>query len=246
MPPPNNETWLGGADGCQDGWLVVLWHPTTCTLRCRTVPDVAALLDLSESPALLGVDMVIGCPDQAQSGGRRCDQMARQLLGHPRGASVFSPPAYEALQAPTYEDAQRRNRASAPNAPGLSKQTFFLMPKMRALAERMTPTLQKRVREVHPELAFYAMNGDTPVEASKHSDDGRNTRATLLEADGFSDVRAAMDAFTGSGVGADDVLDAHAACWTARRIWNGTAERCPPHNEPAPRNERGLRMEIWR
>jgi len=246
MAPQEKPVWIGGADGCPDGWLVVLSHPATNTLRRRTVPDVTALLDLPEAPAVLGVDMVIGCPDRARSGGRRCDQMARQRLGHPRGASVFSPPAYEALQATTYEDAQRRNRASAPDAPGLSKQTFHLMPKMRALAERMTPALQERVREVHPELAFYTMNGDAAVEASKHSNDGRDTRAALLEANGFPDVQAAMEAFADSGVGADDVIDAHAACWTARRIYEGTAERCPPRNESAPRNERGLRMEIWR
>ena len=246
VPPPNDDTWLGGADGYRDGWLVVLWQPTTGTRRRRTVPDVATLLDLPEAPTVLGVDMVIGCPDRAESGGRRCDRAARQLLGHPRGASVFSPPAYDALPAATYEDAQRRNRASGPDAPGLSKQTFYLMPKMRALAERMTPALQERVREVHPELAFYAMNENTAVDASKHSDDGRAARADLLEAHGFPDVRAAIDALTDSKVGADDVLDAHAACWTARRLHEGTAERCPPSNESAPRNERGLRMEIWR
>ena len=246
MPPPNNATWLGGADGYRDGWLVVLWHPASETIRRRTVPDVEALLDLPEAPAVLGIDMVIGCPDHAEPGGRRCDREARHLLGHPRGASVFSPPAYDALRADSYDDAQRRNRASGPDAPGLSKQTFYLMPKMRALAKRMTPALQNRVREVHPELAFYAMNGDAAVAASKHSDDGRTARADLLEAHGFSDVRSSMDAFTGSGVGADDVIDAHAACWTARRIRDGTAERCPSRDEPAPRNDRSLRMEIWR
>jgi predicted RNase H-like nuclease len=246
MSSHHKPAWVGGADGCRDGWLVVLWQLTAGTVRRRVVPNVAALLDLPEAPTLLGVDMVIGCPDRAEPGGRRCDRQARQLLGHPRGASVFSPPARNALTADTYDEAQRRNRASGPDAPGLSKQTFYLLPKLRALAERMTPPRQERVREVHPELAFYAMNGDVPVAASKHSDDGRATRANLLEGNGFPDVRAAIDALSGGGVGPDDVLDAHAACWTARRLHEGTAERCPPRNEPAPHNDRGLRMEIWR
>lgn len=246
MDRPDATPWIGGADGIRDGWFVVLWHPATGTTRRRTVDGVEALLALPEGPVVLGVDMVIGCPDRAEPGGRRCDRQARQLLGHPRGTSVFSPPAYDALQADTYEAAQRRNRASGPNAPGLSKQTFYLFPKIRALAERMTPPRQEHVREVHPELAFYAMNGDTPVAASKHSDDGRAARADLLGARGFPDVRTAIDDLRGTGVGADDVLDAHAACWTARRIHEGTAKRCPPHDEPAPRNARGLRMEIWR
>ncbi len=204
------------------------------------------LLPLPEAPAVLGVDMVIGLPDRAVPGGRQCDRAARQLLGHPRGTSVFSPPAYTALDADTYEEAVRRNRASGPDAPGLSKQTFHLMPKMRALATHMTPSRQERVREVHPELAFYAMNDDAPVSASKHTEGGQATRVDLLAAHGFPDVEAAVSTLSGGALGADDVLDAHAACWTARRILRGTAERCPPRDEPAPRNDRHLRMEIWR
>jgi len=243
---PSDSVWLGGADGIRGGWLVVLWHPDTETVRCRTVDGVDALLALPEAPAVLGVDMVIGCPDRAEPGGRRCDRQARQLLGHPRSASVFSPPAYDVLRAETYDDAQRRNRTSGPDAPGLSKQTFHLLPKIRALAEHVTPAKQKRVREVHPELAFYAMNGGAPLAASKHTDAGQTTRTALLASHGFPDVRATLDMLATGPVGADDVLDAHAACWTARRLHDGTAERCPSRDEPAPRNNRGLRMEIWR
>ena len=239
-------TWVAGADGFRDGWIVALFQPTTDTTRCRIVDGVDALFDLPEAPAVLGVDMVIGLPDRAKPGGRACDQAARQLLGHPRGASVFSPPAHAALGAETYEEALRRTRASGPDAPGLSKQTYHLLPKMRALAEHMTPTRQEHVREVHPELAFYALNDDAPIADSKHTEDGRATRVDLLATHGFSDVETTAAYLSGGGLGADDVLDAHAACWTARRIHQGTAERCPPREDPAPRNDRGLRMEIWR
>ncbi len=241
----SSNAWVAGADGYRDGWVVVLWRPATETVRVRTVDGGDALFDQPETPAVLGVDMVIGCPDRAEPGGRDCDRAARTILGHPRGSSVFSPPAYDALWANTYEEAQRRNRASGPEAPGLSRQTFHLLPKMRALAERMTPSWQECIREVHPELAFYAMNGETPVSASKHSEDGRATRSDLVEAHGFPTVRAAIDGFADSVIGADDVLDAHAACWTARRIHDGTARRCPPRDASAPCNDRGLRMEIW-
>jgi predicted RNase H-like nuclease len=244
--PDVTSVWVAGADGYRGGWIVVLRQPATGTIRCRTVEDVGELLCLTEAPAVLGVDMVMGLPDRAEPGGRRCDRAARQLLGHPRGTSVFSPPAYDVLGADTYEEAQRRNRASGPDAPGLTKQTYYLLPKLRALAERATPTLQERVREVHPELAFYAMNGDSPVTDSKHTDAGRAARTALLAAHGFADIEAALETLPGGALGADDVLDAHAACWTARRILKGTAERCPPRSEPAPRNDRGLHMEIWR
>lgn len=242
----NTSFWVAGADGYREGWIVVLRQPATGTTRCRTVENVDALLALSEAPDVLGVDMVIGLPDRAEPGGRRCDRAARQRLGHPRGTSVFSPPAFDALSADTYDEAVRRNRASGPRAPGLSKQTFYLMPKMRALAERMTPALQEQVREVHPELAFYAMNDDAPILESKHTETGRTTRIDCLATHGFPNVEAAVSRASGGSLGADDVIDAHAACWTARRIAQGTAERCPPHDEQAPRNDRGLRMEIWR
>ncbi|MFB6271338.1 MAG: DUF429 domain-containing protein [Salinibacter sp.] len=242
----DSSDWIAGADGFREGWVVVLRHPTTGTTRCRTVDGVDALLDLPEAPAVLGIDMVIGLPDRAEPGGRACDRAARRLLGHPRGTSVFSPPAYDTLNAETYDEALRRNRATGPDAPGLPKQTYHLLPKMRALAEHVTPARQERVREVHPELAFYAMNGDAPVEHSKHTDAGRTARIDLLAAQGFSNLESVLSALAKGALGADDVLDAHAACWTARRIHEGTANRCPPRDEPLPRNERGLRMEIWR
>ena len=242
----STDVWVAGADGFRDGWVVVLHRSATGTTRCRTVDGVDALLSLPESPAVIGIDMVIGCPDAAEPGGRACDRAARQLLGHPRGTSVFSPPAYDALQADTYDEAQRRNRASGPDAPGLTKQTFHLVPKLRALAEHVTPERQDRVREVHPELSFYAMNGDTPMPDSKHTDAGRRARLDLLVDHGFPDVETTMDALAGGSLGADDVIDAYAACWTARRIHEGTAERYPPRSADAPTNARGLRMEIWR
>lgn len=247
VPAPNDPSaWVAGADGYQDGWIVVLHQPATGTTRRRTVGETNALFALPETPTVLGIDMVIGLPDRAEPGGRACDRAARQLLGHPRGTSVFSPPASAALDADTYDEAVRRNRASAPDAPGLSKQTFHLMPKMRALAERMTPPRQEWVREVHPELAFYAMNDDRPVPDSKHTEAGRSARLDLLAAHGFPAVEVAASNLSGGALGADDVLDAHAACWTARRIHRDTAQRCPSRDEPAPRNDRGLRMEIWR
>lgn len=237
--------WVAGADAYRGGWMVVLWHPETATVRRRTVPTVQALLRLDEAPTVLGLDMIVGLPDEAVPGGRRCDRQARQLLGRARGASVFSPPAYGALSADTYEEAQRCNQASGPDAPGLSKQTYHLFPRLRAVAEALTPARQKRVREAHPELSFYAMNDNVPLADSKHTAAGQQARLDLLARHGFSDVADAASAAEGA-LGVDDVLDAHAACWTARRLHLGTAERCPPRDADAPRNARGLRMEIWR
>jgi predicted RNase H-like nuclease len=223
---------------------VVLHHQQSGRVRRRTEASLADLLACDEQPAVIGIDMVVGLPDRAERGGRECDRQARKLLGHPRGSSVFSPPVHAALRADSYDEAQNIQRASAEDAPGLSIQTYHLIPKLREVAACMTPGLQDRVREVHPELAWYAMNGETTVETSKHDAAGREVRVALLEDHGFPDAADAVDAYAGGDVGPDDVLDAHAVCWSAARIARGEAE-CLPSGE-TPRNDRGLRMEIWR
>ncbi len=238
--------WVAGADGCKGGWFVVLWQPATARVRRRIVPGTDALFGLPERPVRLGLDMVIGLPEASVTGGRRCDQLARGLLGWPRSSSVFSPPVRAALGAATFEEAQALQRAGDDDAPGLTVQAFHLLDKIRAVHAHMTPAVQARVREVHPELAFYALNDDAPVEASKHDDAGRQIRVDLLAAHAFPDIAAAVAEHRSSRAKPDDILDAHAACWTAARLLRGTAERLPPRPAPAPRDAQGLRMEIWR
>jgi predicted RNase H-like nuclease len=240
--------WVAGADACSAGWVVVLRHEETGTTRCRRVDGVAALFALPEAPAVLGVDMVIGLPTAAQSGGRACDRAARQLLGWPRSSSVFSPPARTALEATTYAEAQALNRASSSDAVGLTKQAFNLFPKMRALDEalRQAPADGPVVYEVHPECSFCALNGGTALAESKHTADGRARRRVLLERAGFAAVGEAMAMPRGiRGLNVDDVLDAHAVCWTAGRIRAGMAQRLPA-SDPVPVDGTGLPMAIWR
>lgn len=240
--------WVAGADACGVGWVVVLHQEETGTTRCRLVSDVAALFTLPEAPAVLGVDMVIGLPAAAQSGGRACDRAARQLLGWPRSSSVFSPPARAALTATTYAEAQALNRASGPDAVGLTKQAFNLFPKMRALddAIRNAPADRPPPREVHPECSFHALNGGAALDESKHTAAGRARRRALVERAGFAAVGEALTMPHGTrGLKADDVLDAHAVCWTARRMQAGTAQRLPAAG-PAPTDPAGLPMVIWR
>lgn len=239
-----SASWVAGVDGCRAGWFTVLHNGRTGAVRCRVVADFEALLDLPEAPCCIGIDVIIGLPDAPRSGGRLCDQRARQLLGWPRSSSVFSPPAQAALGCTTYEDALAANRAASPDEVGITKQAFHLFPKLREVDARMTPAQQERVREVHPELAFFAMNEEVPLAHSKHDPAGRDERFQLLRAHGFDSVEQTMDAHAGANVGADDILDAYAACWTARRIAAGSARRLPAH-EP-PRNAASLRMEIWR
>jgi predicted RNase H-like nuclease len=197
------------------------------------------LLALPERPAVLGVDLPIGLPERAERGGRACDRAARRLLGRPRASSVFSPPARAALSAERYEAAQAANRRSSNAGTGLSIQSYHLIGKIRALDRQLTPPRQARVREVHPEVSFAAMNGGAGVAASKKTEEGHARRRALLAEAGVAVPEAAP-----RGAARDDLLDACAACWTAARIARGEAQRLP--EGPPPTDARGLRMEIWR
>ena len=239
-----STTWVAGADGCRAGWFIVLQAVKTGAVRCRVVANFEALLNLPEAPRYIGIDIIIGMPDAPRSGGRLCDKQARQLLGWPRSSSVFSPPAQAALACTTYEEALAANRHASSDGVGLSKQAFHLFPKLRVVDAHMTPTRQDRVREVHPELAFFAMNGETPLRHSKHDAAGQAERQRLLGTHGFDGVDQMVDTHARSGVKADDIVDAHAACWSAQRMAAGSAVRLP--DSMPPRNASGLRMEIWR
>jgi predicted RNase H-like nuclease len=110
----------------------------------------------------------------------------------------------------------------------------------------MTPALQARVYECHPELAFWAMNGKRPMALPKKVRNrpdapGLAERRVLLERHGFQSDLFEMSPWPRSLVGADDIVDACVLAWSAARILRGDAMRLPV--EP-PVDGRGLRMEI--
>src|SRR5262249_29149066 len=127
------------------------------------------VLKLSEKPDVIAVDIPIGLLDQAVRGGRDCDRGARSLLGHPRSSSVFSPPVRSALAYMTFATASAANRTSSPHQVGITQQGFALFPKLRDIDGHLTPRLQQRVREVHPELCFYELNQQVPMSHKKKS-----------------------------------------------------------------------------
>ncbi|UCC71519.1 MAG: DUF429 domain-containing protein [Gemmatimonadota bacterium] len=234
--------FVAGVDGCKDGWVVVLLElnggRSVIDESCRVVDSFQNIIALPESPRFVGVDMPIGLPTVAIPGGRACDRQARQMLGK-RGSSVFSPPVRAVLSADCYEKAVALSRASSRHAIGITKQTYGLVPKLREVHDAMTPDLQARIREVHPELSFAIMNGGEPLKSSKRSDKGMGERLALLEqhfgrvVDELGRVRASARA---------DLIDAYAAAWSAWRMARGKARYIP---EELQMDSRGLRMGIW-
>lgn len=230
-----------GVDGCPAGWVVTFLDCRTRALSFAIAPDFGSLLAMTEPAVMVAVDIPIGLLDAAAPRGRACDREARHLLG-PRSSSVFSPPVYGALRAATYREAVATNRASSKHGLGLSKQCYALFPRLREVHAMMTPELQKRIKEVHPELCFRAMNAETPLVHAKRTVEGINLRLRLLDGAGFPRPHQHLSVFAKSTAAPDDVLDAMAAAWTAARLQRGTAQRIP---REMISDRRGLQMEMW-
>jgi predicted RNase H-like nuclease len=105
------------------------------------------------------------------------------------------------------------------------------------------PSLQRRVREVHPELSFWAWDGRRALLYRKKAKEGKAERRGLIEDRyGKQVVIEVRSRYPVAEVDHDDIHDAFAALWTAERILAGTAFVVPDTPQvDAP----GLRMEIW-
>jgi predicted RNase H-like nuclease len=232
--------WFAGVDGCADGWFVVLLDGRTGSMHGRVARTFAEILRAPEAPRVIAVDIPIGLLDHAVRGGRLCDREARRLLGKPRGSSIFSPPVRGALGAEDYRSAHATNKASSDADVGISKQAYGILPKIAEVDRALRPSVQTRVHEAHPELAFAEMNGGLALAHGKRDGAGQFERTELLRREGLDvthDLRGA------DGAALDDVLDAVSLSWSARRIGEGRGRRVP---DPPPKDSRGLRMEIWR
>ena len=226
-----------GVDGCPGGWIAVRWAERLTHHLCRSFAEVLAL-----DAAVIAVDMPIGFPARS---GRAVERDVRKRLGE-RQSSVFSVPSRAAVMCGGYREACAANLLNSDPPRKVSKQIFHIFPKMREIDAVITPELQSRVFEVHPELAFWAMNGEAALTLPKKvkgrpHPPGLDLRRGLLRAAGFPLDLLPHTSYRAADVGADDLIDACACAWSARRILEGRSVRFPA--EP-PRDARGLRMEV--
>jgi predicted RNase H-like nuclease len=182
---------------------------------------------MAERP-VVAVDVPIGLP--AAAGLRACDRQARALLGR-RWMCVFAAPDRE-LFGLTFERARevvlaRRDGGGPDGHPIMTRQTIAILPKIEEVDEvmRADPSRQRWIVEVHPELSFAALAAESGLP-SKRQADGRHARLELLRRV-FPDVleRAGEARWPRREVAPDDLLDAYAALWTARR-WTCGSVTC--------------------
>ena len=142
--------------------------PAESEVRVRIVPRFADVLAAPEAPAIIAVDIPIGLPERVGYGGRAAENAVRPLLGA-RQSSVFSVPSRAALAAADYRDACRIALATSDPPRKVSKQLFMIAPKIRevdALSLRRRGR-RARVFEVHPEVAFWRLNGEHALDEPK-------------------------------------------------------------------------------
>jgi predicted RNase H-like nuclease len=196
-----------------------------------------ALLDgpLAEA-AMIVIDMPIGLPDLP---GRACERETRHAIG-PRRSSVFAAPLRGMLSFEAYEHANAFGKA---RGAGLSKQAWNITPKIREIDALMAPSLQARIREGHPELAFTRLGG-APCAFSKRDAKGQRERLRRLDDHSVNAVRllrAARQQHPTKRVFADDdLIDACALALAAEAARVNKAWRLGD----GARDARGLLMEI--
>lgn len=242
----NDDVWLVGLDGCRAGWIGAFVRPAGEEVRVRTMPRMADIADAPEKPAVIAIDMPIGLPERTGVGGRAAENAIRPLLGA-RQSSVFSVPSRAALEASDHREACHIALATSDPPRKISKQLFMIAPKIREVdaALRSDATLAARTFEVHPEAAFWRLNGECALTEPKKIkgkvyEPGLRLRRGLLIAAGLP--RDCVEAAPPAGAAADDLLDALACAAIARRIQDGIAQ---PFPHPPPRDAYGLPMAIW-
>jgi predicted RNase H-like nuclease len=197
-----------GVDGWRGRWVGALLDGRRVTLL--DLPDAAAVLAVPDVE-VVAIDMPIGLSGDAV---RACDVLARKRLGRAR-SSVFPAPLRRVLGATDYLDACRISLEASGKA--LSKQAWNLVPAIRSLDDALGDPPIERVVEVHPELAFRAL--DERVRDPKVTARGFAQRLAALSRVMDVDLLEAPPL-----VPAVDVLDACGAAWSAHRIQAGTAE----------------------
>ena len=229
---PVRELAVTGVDGCPGGWIAVTLIPgAPPDLAVNAV--VAPTLDALPLTGIVGIDMPLGL---VAEGWRAADLLARRALGR-RGATVFAVPARPVWQQEAYAAANRTCRELT--GKGLSAQAWGLRRKLleadRFRRSRQAAEAGVQLYEVHPELSFAALAGGAPVADSKHTPAGLAARRALL-------ARAAITLPPRmAGAAENDLLDAAAVAWSARRIAAGTAAAL---TDPAQRADDGTEIAI--
>ena len=209
-----------GVDGCKAGWVGVVLpadpegnEPVRAVLRV-TLSELAARAGPVNA---VGIDMPMRLTDTPWP--RASELAAKAHLGA-KGSTLFITPPASAYAAADYAAACKV--ALQLNGKAFSRQAWALKRKIDEL-EAWWRSAGCGVSEVHPELSFAELAGGV-IRPPKSTWAGLELRRAALAEAG---IVVPADIGKAGRAGPDDVLDAAAAAWTARRILAGTARSFP-------------------
>ena len=200
-----------GVDACKSGWIAIRLGDKVTAHFARTIAD------LPTDVAVMAIDIPIGLAENTH---RQADQKTREFLSH-RRSSLFMTPVRAAVEAPDHVTANAINQRLT--GQGISIQAHALRDKILQV-DAWLPSAPCPVIEVHPETSFAELAG-TPLAERKKTWAGAERRRALLSNAGIS--LSGSLGLEGVDAGVDDVLDAAAAAWTARRYLLGEAKPLP-------------------
>jgi len=236
-----------GVDGCRGGWLAVRLS-LFGDWEVNLFRSFSHLWDRHSAAALILVDIPIGLKQgsRAKSSGerqeRRCDKEARKLLGS-RRAAVFRVPCRPAVYASSYDKALAKNKTLTGKR--IFKAAWNISGKIREVDELLVhhPEMRKSVRESHPELCFWSLNGCRPLKYPKSRENGARERLDLLQSiypASETILNQTLASYSRKELKKDDILDALAAALTARLGFDNLSS-LPPQPEI---DSQGLPMEM--
>jgi len=214
-----------GIDGFRSGWVAI--GIGEGFEAARATSSFAELMEAFADAEAIGVDMPLGLTDDRD---READAAARASLKG-QASSVFSAPVRAVLAAADYAEARRLSTQALGKS--LSKQAFNIVPK---IAEVDAYVTHPRLHEVHPELSFRVLN-DGERLLGKKTWGGLHQRLALLRRAG---IATPAELGPVARVGIDDVVDAAAAAWSARRVARGEARSFPEAPRQRDRSGRSI------
>ena len=240
-----------GVDWAKGGWFSIAYD-TDGNWEAHHGP-FAAIVERYREAVLILVDVPIGIPN-GHVEGRVCDRLARKKISSRRPAfrsSVFRVPTRDALADRMINGLQREEahqiERQRTGKPGITRQSWGIIPQIAEVDMLLAKLDEKRknIREVHPEVCFWALNGKKALHHKKNQTEGESERIRILGAKPIEprtrEILAASLKEYHAKVAPDDVLDSLAAAVTARL---GYPDKLATLPENPPTDARGLPMEM--
>jgi predicted RNase H-like nuclease len=207
-----------GIDGCKLGWFTVSLDAEG-NWEINSFGMIDKLWEHCKASKLILIDITIGLRD----GGieeRICDKEARQILGPKRGSTVFRVPCRAAVYTDTYRKASEANAQMTGKK--LPKQTWGIIPKIREVDQLLLAdaSARTRIKEIHPEVCFWALNNCQSMRYSKKKVEGFEERRKVLRSVyPYTDdvLNYSLQKYRRKEVSKDDILDALVAAVTASK-----------------------------